>query len=173
MNERENAQLEEIIARIEQQLPEAVRAREDSYGDLVIVVSRGELHDVLKALKGAGFDLLLDIAGVDLLEIEHTDRFQVVYNLYSLPKGLRLRVKVFVPESDMNVPSVSDIWHSANWAEREAYDMFGFNFEGHPNLARILCHREFEGHALRKDYPVMKGQWATKAADLIPDLERE
>ncbi|MDH3216997.1 MAG: NADH-quinone oxidoreductase subunit C [Candidatus Krumholzibacteria bacterium] len=117
--------------------------------------------------------MLLDIAGVDMLKLEHDERYLVVYMLYSIPNDLRLRVKVHVPEDDMNVSSVTDIWQSANWAEREAYDMFGFNFEGHPNLVRILCHREFVGHALRKDYPVMKGQWATGTSDLMPDMERE
>jgi NADH/F420H2 dehydrogenase subunit C len=169
----ERSQLGPIVDGLKQSLPGAVLDEENACGDLVLVVDRKQSHDVLRTLRQAGFDLLLDIAGVDLLEIEHTDRFVVVYNLYSMPKDLRLRVKVYVPEDDMNVPSVSDIWHSANWAEREAYDMFGFNFEGHANLVRILCHREFEGHALRKDYPVMKGQWATTTADLMPDIERE
>jgi len=166
-------QLTPIIERVTQELPGAILAEEDSYGDLVIVVDRKQSHDVLKRLRESGFDLLLDVAGVDRLKLAHTDRFQVVYILLAVASGLRLRVKVNVPENDLNVPSVSDIWQSANWGEREAYDMFGFNFEGHPNLARMLCHREFVGHALRKDYPVMKGQWASGTSDLMPDLEKE
>jgi NADH:ubiquinone oxidoreductase subunit C len=73
----------------------------------------------------------------------------------------------------MNLATATDLWQSANWAEREAFDMFGFNFKGHPNLTRILCHFQFVGHALRKDYPIMKGQWASGTSDLRPDLERE
>ena len=169
----EKEQLNTIVTALSERVEGAVQSQEESYGDLVIVATRSLVHEVLKTLKREGFDMLLDIAGVDLLKIEHKERFQLVYNLYSVPKNLRLRVKVNVPEDDMNVPSVADLWESANWAEREAYDMFGFNFEGHPNLSRILCHREFEGHALRKDYPVMKGQWATTTSDLVPDLDKE
>ncbi len=173
MSANEREQLRPIVDGIKERLPGAVQSEEDSYGDLVLVADRKQSHDFLKELRGQGFDFLLDIAGVDLLNVEHTERFLIVYNLYSIPNDLRLRVKVYVPEDDMSVSSVTDIWRSANWAEREAYDMFGFNFEGHPNLVRILCHREFEGHALRKDYPVMKGQWASGMSDLMPDMDRE
>lgn len=166
-------QLQQIVDKVSQNLRGAITGEEDSYGDRVLVVARDHVHDTLAAFKTEGFDLLLDIAGVDLLNIEHTERFILTYNLYSMKTDLRLRIKVFVAEEDMKVTSVSDLWESANWAEREAYDMFGFEFEGHPNLSRILCHREFEGHALRKDYPLMKGQWATTASDLMVDLERE
>jgi NADH-quinone oxidoreductase subunit C len=173
MSDKERERLEPIVDGIRKSLPGAIVDEEDSYGELVLVVERRQSHDVLKHLREQGFDLLLDLAGVDLMNRQHTDRFLLVYNLYSMSKDLRLRVKVYVPEDDIRVPSVSDIWESANWAEREAYDMFGFKFEGHPNLVRILCHRDFEGHALRKDYPVMKGQWAAGTSDLMIDIERE
>ena len=166
-------QLQQIVDKVSQNLGGAIMREEDSYGDRVLVVTRDRVHDTLAAFKAEGFDLLLDIAGVDLLNVEHTERFMLTYNLYSMKTSLRLRIKVFVAEDEMKVASVADLWESANWAEREAFDMFGFEFEGHPNLARILCHREFEGHALRKDYPIMKGQWATTASDLTVDLERE
>jgi NADH-quinone oxidoreductase subunit C len=169
----ESQDLKPIIQEINESNPGAILAEEDSYGDVVVVVDRKKSHDVLRGLKTAGFDMLIDVAGVDLLKLEHKNRFEVVYMLYSLANGWRVRVKVPVPEDDMTVPSATDLWRSANWAEREAYDMFGVTFEGHPNLNRILCHREFQGHALRKDYPVMKGQWATTTADLMPDLENE
>ncbi len=173
MSTLELARLKPIVDGIKERFPGAILREEDSYGDLVLVADRKQVHEVLRGLRESGFNMLLDIAGVDLLALEHTERFMLVYNLYSIPADLRLRVKVFVPEDDMNVSSVADIWKAANWAEREAYDMFGFHFEGHPNLVRILCHREFVGHALRKDYPVMKGQWATGTSDLMPELERE
>ncbi len=173
MTHNEKQKLEELLTAVEQRVPGAIEGSERPYDDLVILVKRAQCHEVLKFFREQGFDLLSDIAGVDLLGVEHKDRFQLVYILYSIANDLRLRVKVNVPEDDMNVPSVSDIWHSANWAEREAYDMFGFHFEGHPNLSRILCHSEFEGHALRKDYPIMKGQWATTSTDLMSHLEEE
>ena len=173
MSQSERERLRPIVDGLKERLPGAVVAEEDSYGDLVLVVDRKQSHDALRELRERGFDLLLDIAGVDRLKLEHEDRFMLVYVLYSLEKDLRLRVKVFVSEDDMTLSSVADLWEAANWAEREAFDMFGFRFEGHPNLTRILCHREFVGHALRKDYPVMKGQWATGFSDLMEDLERE
>ncbi len=166
-------QLQQIVDKVSQNLSGAITHEDDSYGDRVLTVARERTHDVLAALKTEGFDLLLDIAGVDLQKIEHSDRFMLTYILAATKADLRVRVKVFVPEDDMKVATVSDLWESANWAEREAYDFFGFDFEGHPNLERILTHREFEGHALRKDYPLMKGQWATTGSDLMVDLERE
>jgi NADH/F420H2 dehydrogenase subunit C len=165
--------LDRLVQDVRERLAEAVEAVDDSRGDAVLTATKDRVHDVLADLHSRGFDLLLDIAGVDGLHLGRRERFEVVYNLYSLRDDLRLRVKVFVPESDMSLPTATDLWQSANWAEREAYDMFGFHFEGHPNLARILCHREFVGHALRKNYPVMKGQWATGTSDLRPDLEKE
>ncbi len=166
-------ELDSIIEEIKQRFGDAVEASDRPLGDAVLTVRKARIRDVLSRLREEGFDLLLDIAGVDGLHLGRRERFEIVYNLCALDADLRLRVKVFVLESDMNLPTVSDLWASANWAEREAYDMFGFVFEGHPNLVRILCHREFVGHALRKDYPIMKGQWATGTSDLKPDLERE
>jgi NADH-quinone oxidoreductase subunit C len=165
--------LDSILEALRGEFAEAIESADRPYGDVVVTVAKKRLHEILASLKTDGFDLLVDIAGVDGLHLGRRERFEVVYILYSLRDDTRMRVKVFVPESDMNLPSVTDLWDAANWAEREAYDMFGFNFEGHPNLVRILCHREFVGHALRKDYPVMKGQWATGTSDLRPDIERE
>ena len=165
--------LEKIVEELKNKHADSLEAVDDSYDDVVLDVKREAIHDVLGFLRHNGFDLLLDIAGDDAVGLGRKERFDVVYILYNLTSDLRLRVRASVPEDDMNVPTVTDLWESANWAEREAYDMFGFNFEGHPNLARILCHREFVGHALRKDYPVMKGQWATGTSDLRPDLEKE
>ena len=168
-----NEQLTRILEDTKQRFADAVTDVEYPYGDMVITIDRARMREVLAHLKEQGFNVLLDIAGVDGLKLGWNERFQLVYNLYALDTDLRLRVRVSVPESDLTVPSVSDLWQSANWAEREAYDMFGFLFDGHPNLERILNHREFEGHPLRKDYPILKGQWATTTSDLKPDLERE
>jgi NADH/F420H2 dehydrogenase subunit C len=173
MTVREMEQMEKILAGINERFPEAVGEVDRSFDDMTLSVDRGQVHAVLKHLEETGFNMLIDIAGVDARDLGRQERFELVYMLYSIPQNLRLRVKVFVTEDNMELPTATDLWQSANWAEREAYDMFGFRFKGHPNLVRILCHREFEGHALRKDYPVMKGQWATGTSDLQPDLERE
>lgn len=96
------------------------------------------------------FDLLLDLCGVDFPERE--ERFEAVYHLFSVPRRERLRLKVPVSEEDPVLPSLVDVWKGANWFEREAFDMFGLRFDGHPNLRRILTHEAFRGHPLRKDY---------------------
>ena len=85
-------------------------------------------------------------------------RFEVVYHFYSSTKNHRLRVKVPLTAADPVVASLTGLWHSANWFEREAWDMFGIRFTGHPNLKRILMYEPFQGHPLRKDYPVRKRQ---------------
>jgi NADH-quinone oxidoreductase subunit C len=93
---------------------------------------------------------------VDYLAAEN--RFELVYHLYSISRGERLRVKVSLPEGDFQVDSLAGLWHNANWLEREIYDMFGVEFRGHPDLRRILTYEEFEGHPLRKSYPWRKRQ---------------
>jgi NADH-quinone oxidoreductase subunit C/D len=101
-----------------------------------------------------GFDLFLDLAGVDNWKRRGTTtRFEAVVHLLALSRAEHLRVKVLLPDGEgPKLPSVADVWPAANWFEREAYDLFGFDFPGHPNLRRLLCHDAFVGHALRKDY---------------------
>jgi len=118
------------------------------------IVDRSQLVDVCRDLQsgahGTRYDLLLDLCGVDYPERD--DRFEVVYHLYSIPTGKRLRLKVPLPEADPTAPTVTGVWKGANWFEREAWDLFGIRFDGHPHLRRILTHDAFQGHALRKDY---------------------
>jgi NADH-quinone oxidoreductase subunit C/D len=117
------------------------------------VVNREVLADLARELRDdpeSQYDLLLDLCGVDYPDRE--ERFEAVYHLYSIPRGRRLRLKVPLGEADPSLPSLIEVWKAADWFEREAYDMFGLTFEGHPNLRRILTHEAFRGHALRKDY---------------------
>ncbi|HVT17272.1 MAG TPA: NADH dehydrogenase (quinone) subunit D [Thermoanaerobaculia bacterium] len=117
------------------------------------VVRREVLSELARELRDdpvSRFDLLMDLAGVDYPDRE--ERFEAVYHLYSVPRNARLRLKVPVAESDPVLPSLIPVWKAANWFEREAFDMFGLRFTGHPNLSRILCHEGFQGHPLRKDY---------------------
>jgi NADH:ubiquinone oxidoreductase subunit C len=143
-----------------------------SYGELVLAVGKGTVHDVLAWLhREKGFDLLLDIAGVDCLKLARSkERFEIEYILYSVGDDHRVRVRTPVPEGDMDVPTATDLWQSANWAEREAFEMYGFNFVGHPCLKRLLTHHEFEGHPLRKDYQVTRGQWCSSTSDLTDEM---
>ena len=100
------------------------------------------------------YDLFLDLAGVDNLRRPgEKTRFQAVVHLHSLPRDRHVRIKIHIPDGQQpSLPTVTEVWPAANWFEREAYDLFGFGFPGHPNLRRILCHDAFVGHALRKDY---------------------
>ncbi len=130
-----------------------------SLGDAVAVVAPGALREVMQFLnadKRLRFNVLLDLTAVDYLGRE--PRFEVVYQLLSSLHNLRLRIKVSLPGEKPALDSMTGLWESANWLEREVWDMFGIEFLGHPNLERILLYPEFQGHPLRKDYPIRKRQ---------------
>lgn len=123
-----------------------------AFGELTLVVSRDALLGVMTALKTRfGFQQVLDVCGADYPDRE--ERFEVVYHLLSLTRNARLRVKVATDEVQP-VPSVVDIYPSAGWFEREAFDMYGMLFSGHPDLRRLLTDYGFQGHPLRKDFPM-------------------
>lgn len=144
--------MKEALDKLVEKFGDAVVERNEFRGDETCVVKREKLVDVCKYLRDEmKFDMMTDLCGADYPG--RAERFEVVYHLYSVDKGKRLRLKVRLTENDAVVPSLCEIWKAANWFEREAYDLFGIHFDGHPNLKRILCHHEFEGHALRKDYP--------------------
>jgi NADH-quinone oxidoreductase subunit C len=129
-------------------------------GDETMIVLREAMMRVFRLLREdptLDFNFLTDITAVDYLG-KKRPRFEVVYHLYSLTANHRLRVKVPVPEEDPMVDSLTPLWAGANWLEREVWDMYGIRFRGHPNLKRILLYEEFEGHPLRKDYPVNRCQ---------------
>jgi NADH-quinone oxidoreductase subunit C/D len=120
-------------------------------------VGRDRLVEVLQFLKPS-FSMLYDLFAIDERTREHRkgqpdSDFTLVYQLLSIERNEDLRIKVALSESDLNVPSIISIWPNANWYEREAWDMFGVLFAGHPNLFRILLPPTWEGHALRKDHP--------------------
>ena len=135
-------------------------------GDETVVIRPGALRAVAQFLKNTpelDFNFLMDVSAVDYLffaggRIQKEFRFEVVYHFFSLKYNHRLRLKVPVDEKNLQVDTLSDLWPSANWYEREVWDMFGIRFKNHPNLKRILMYEEFQGHALRKDYPFDKRQ---------------
>lgn len=134
-----------------------------SNDDYVLIIGREDLIPVLKILKDKDyFDFLMDICGVDYPAREQ--RFDVVYHLFSSKDNARLRIKVPLRENEF-IDSAIKIWKGADWFEREAYDMFGIIFRGHPNLRRILTHHQFKGHPLRKDYEANLQQHCT---DVLP-----
>jgi NADH-quinone oxidoreductase subunit C len=125
-------------------------------GDDTILVRRESIVPIMKLLREEfKFEMLADLTAVDYLGQE--PRFEVVYHLNSLERNVRLRVKIPVQEGE-DVDTMTVLWPIANWLEREVWDMFGIKFKGHPDLRRLLMYEEFEGHPLRKDYPINKRQ---------------
>jgi NADH-quinone oxidoreductase subunit C len=122
-----------------------------------VSVSKKDFQKLMTLLKDdpeLSFDYLTDVTGVDFLKQERDPRFDLVYHLYSFKNNQRLRVKLGVQEEDLDVPTMSELWKAALWLEREAFEMFGFNFVGHPDLRRLLLPDVFDGFPLRKDYPL-------------------
>lgn len=137
-------------------------------GDAAIVVPSEKIAEILLTLKetaGLNFDFLIDLAGVDR-QTPAPSRFEVVYHLYSMKHNHRLRVTTRLPEKNPALATITPLWKGAEWFEREAWEMFGIVFDGHPNLKRLLTFVGFEGHPLRKDYPMEKRQ-------AIPESQKE
>jgi len=136
---------------------------EDVLDSAVITVPSEKLHDTLRRLKDDSeldCGLLLDVTAVDYLEYpeKQENRLSVVYTVRNWQKNLLVQVRSFVADPSVGVETATDIWASAMWGEREVYDQYGIHFTGHPDLRRILNHWQFEGHPLRKDYPIDKRQ---------------
>jgi NADH-quinone oxidoreductase subunit C len=126
----------------------------DTLGEVTVIVPRESIVDVCSVMKTThGFDLLADLCGADR-GVEEDPRFEVNYHLFSTKHHNRLRLKVLLSEDDPHVPSVAGVWKTANWLERETFDLVGTIFDNHPDLRRILLPSDFDGHALRKDYPL-------------------
>ncbi len=126
----------------------------EALGELTITVPRDLIVKACSFMKEKnGFDLLADLCGADNGP-EEDPRFVVNYHLFSTTHYNRIRLKVFVSEDDAQVPTVTSVWKTAEWHERETFDLFGVIFEGHPDLRRILLPSDFDGYALRKDYPL-------------------
>jgi NADH-quinone oxidoreductase subunit C len=122
-------------------------------GEVTITVDKNSIVSICKFLKeDLKYNLLTDVTAVDYLGTE--PRFMMVYNLYSIPNKDRLRIKAPVTESDCSIETVTGVWTTANWLEREVYDLMGVNFNNHPDLRRILMTDDWVGHPLRKDYPL-------------------
>jgi NADH-quinone oxidoreductase subunit C len=148
--------------RLEKVLGKKVARLHEALGELTLVVRSEDYLDVATTLRDdptLGFDQLMDLCGVDYSDYDNTTwegpRFAVVSHLLSVKHNWRLRLRVFAPEDSFPlVASVTPIWNSANWFEREAFDLFGILFEGHDDLRRILTDYGFIGHPFRKDFPV-------------------
>ncbi|MDE3109671.1 MAG: NADH-quinone oxidoreductase subunit C [Acidobacteriota bacterium] len=143
------------VQKLREREPQTIAEVIESRGETTVVMARRDLIRVCQFLaqdQSLAFTFLSDISAVDRFPIE--PRFEINYHLLSMQRRERVRIKVRVAGSDAVLPSVTGIWPTANWHEREIFDLFGIRFEGHPDLTRILMPDDWEGHPLRKDYPV-------------------
>lgn len=153
--------------------------------EVTLLVDKRFIKAVIRALRKdprLAFDLLSDVTAVDYLELGREPRFDVVYNLYSLKHfhRLRLRVPVGEGEEECRIDSICELWAGASFMERETYDMFGIRFDGHPDLRRILMPDDWQGHPLRKDFPLGgaksfyykqdTNEYAGEPDDLVPRI---
>ena len=155
--------LTSLATRLQEKLADSVAELKQSHGELTIVVPSSKIQETCKRLRDEfAFEQLMDLCGVDYLAYRKEargggwsgPRFAVVYHLQSIKDNRRLRVRTFLEEESPLLDSVVNIWDSANWYEREAFDLFGIVFDGHPDLRRILTDYGFIGHPFRKDFPI-------------------
>jgi NADH-quinone oxidoreductase subunit C len=143
------------VQKLREREPQTIAEVIESRGETTVVLARRDLIRICQFLaqdQSLGFTFLSDITAVDRFPME--PRFEVSYQLLSMERRERVRIKVRVSGPDAVLPSVTGIWPAANWLEREVFDLFGIRFEGHPDLTRIVMPEDWEGHPLRKDYPV-------------------
>jgi len=148
-----------VIEHIDAQMPGVIMDRHAFRGDQTIVVPKAEFLAVVELLHREGFQFLVDITAVDWPEREiegKAVRFDVVYHWLNLASQERLRLKVTVSDGEA-MPTLADRFKTADWFEREVFDLFGIRFDGHPNLERLLTWEDFPGHPLRKDFPLDGG----------------
>ena len=168
----------DILGSLKERFQDQVLDMHQNLGDQTAIIDKEAIRPVLKWLRDESterYEFLTDLCGVDKLFLNGSPhRFEVVYHLKNVSTGARVRIKAAVPENDCELDTVSDLWHAANWAEREVYDMYGVRFRNHPNLRRILCISSFKGHALRKDYDIRHQQWQDEERDdLYDELEAQ
>jgi NADH-quinone oxidoreductase subunit C len=149
---------EKIVDDLGKTFPEKILETSAFFGDSTIVIAKDALLDIVNFLrkKPYEFNMLLDLTCVDYQG--RSPRFEMVYHVFALAAKKRLRIKLSLPDDRPSVDSLTAVWKNANWLEREVYDMFGIHFEGHPDLRRLFMYDKFEGHPLRKDYPLRKRQ---------------
>ena len=142
-----------ILSKIKERLPGAVLDITEFAGEHILHVQGQDILKVLTELKDDGFNFLADLTAIDNLTLGGFERFAVSYHLLSHKTAERVTVKAYIPEEKPSLPSVESLWKTADWQEREVFDLYGIKFEGHPNLIRIMNPDDFDGYPLRKDYP--------------------
>ena len=153
--------LQELASRLQNDFSAALVRTVEWRGELSVTVMRDRLHEVAQFLRNdpaMDFDYIVHVSSVDWPDDE--ERFEVVYELYSIRKRHQIRLKTRVPEPDCVVDSLTDLWKGADFMEREVYDMMGIRFRNHPDLRRILLPDDYtEGYPLRKDFPLRGKGW--------------
>ncbi|MBI3599621.1 MAG: NADH-quinone oxidoreductase subunit C [Nitrospinae bacterium] len=147
------------LKKLKDSFPDSIIETHSYRGDDTAIVKKEHIVKICEFLRDDGdllYNFMMDLTAVDYLGRE--PRFEVVYHFYSLKHNRRVRIKAPVPESNCTIDSIVSLWIGADWFEREVYDLYGIVFKGHPNLKRILLYEGFEGHPLRKDYPVKERQ---------------
>ncbi len=158
--------LQALATHAKEKFGDAISAVSEAHGELTLEVARADVRRVCLVLRDDrrfAFEQVVDVCGVDYLDYRKESahgarlgpRFAVVYHLLSVSRNQRLRLRVYLEDEFPLVDSVVDVWASANWFEREAFDLFGIVFEGHPDLRRILTDYGFIGHPFRKDFPLI------------------
>ena len=145
-----------IVSKLKENFSESFISSNEYMGDFSVYVDKKDIVKIcsyLKEDKEFEFQLCEDVTAIDWAK--RKNRFTVVYHIFSFKHNFRLRIKTDVDESDCSIDTVSSIWKTANWEEREVYDMFGITFNNHPDLRRMYMPEEFEHHPLRKDFPLM------------------
>ena len=156
-----------LIDLIKSQFPNDVSDSHNFRGDQTVTVLPAKIVDVIKFLRDderTKMTMLSDLTAVDYMG--EKPRFEVVYHLKSLAHGARIRIKARIAEDNCQIDSIHDLFHCANWLERECYDMYGIQFTNHPDLRRLLMWEGFEGYPLRKDYPVDRQQPLVEMRDI-------
>ncbi len=162
--------LQETIDKLTESYSDKVVDVYQSSGDTFVRVDPEAIVEISKFLKNeCRFIYLSDVFGTDRYTSE--DRFEVIYNLMSLRDQERLFVKVWLPEEDPQVDSVTEVWSSANWHEREVYDMFGIRFRNHPDHRRIYMPEDFQYYPLRKEFPLLGIPGSIEMPNTTPDKE--
>jgi NADH-quinone oxidoreductase subunit C len=157
-----------ILSKIKERFPEAILDMTEFAGEHIFHVKGRDILTVLTELKADGFNFLADLTAIDNLTLGGFERFAVSYHLLCHQTAERLTVKAYIPEEEPSLPSVESLWKTADWQEREVFDLYGIKFEGHPNLIRIMNPDDFEGYPLRKDYPRL----GRKERDDFPVIDR-
>ena len=157
-----------ILSQVKEQFPETVLAGTEFAGEQILHVKGQHILTVLTALKADGYNFLADLTAIDNLTLGGFERFVVSYHLLCHQSAERLTVKAYISEENPSMPSVESLWKTADWQEREVFDLYGIIFEGHPNLIRIMNPDDFDGYPLRKDYPRL----GRKERDDFPVVDR-